>query len=76
MDGEEYKNGKADSENGSDNSYVQVSPEDAQRMSSGESPSPPMRDSPQLISGSGVPPEEEFEEGERDTTITDNPQVL
>lgn len=74
MDGEEYKNGKADSENGSDNSYVQVSPEDAQRMSAGESPSPPMRDSPQLISGSGVPPEEEFEEEERDITITDNPQ--
>ena len=32
MDGEEYRTGSADSENGSDNSYVQVTQEEAQQL--------------------------------------------
>lgn len=60
MDSDELKTGSADSENGSnsDNSYVQVSQEDAQRMMD----SPPLTDSPQLLSSSGMPPGEDFEE--------------
>ena len=58
------KSGSAESENGSDNSYVQVSREDAQNLM--DSPVP-QTDSPQLISGSGMSPEEELEE--KDTTV-------
>ena len=64
MESEEYKTGSADSENGSDNSYVQVSREDAQQMM--DSPVPPT-DSPQLISGSGMSPVEELQD--KDTTV-------
>jgi len=38
MDGEEYRTGSADSENGSDNSYVQVTQEEAQQLGSQEQP--------------------------------------
>lgn len=57
MDGED-RTGSADSENGSDNSYVQVSREDAQRMD--PSDFQPPNDSPQLISGTGMPAEEDY----------------
>jgi len=38
MDGEEYRTESADSENGSDNSYVQVTQEEAQQLGSQEQP--------------------------------------
>lgn len=71
MDSEEYKTGSADSENGSDNSYVQVSQEDAQHMMA-DSP-PPTTDSPQLLSGSGIP-EEDFED--KDATIYEDAEPV
>lgn len=71
MESEDYKTGSADSENGSDNSYVQVSQEDAQHM---ESESPQPTDSPQLISGSGMPPEEDLEE--KDATIYEDSEPV
>lgn len=67
MDGppdHDEKAGSAESENGSDNSYVQVSREDAQ-----DSPVPPQTDSPQLVSGSGMSPDEEL-----DTTVYEDTQ--
>ncbi len=78
MDTEDSKTGSADSENGSDTSYVQVSQEDAQRIMSdmldpSGSPQPPLHDSPQLLSGSGMPPQEDLEEG--DATLTERGQV-
>ena len=42
MDGEDYRTGSADSENGSDNSYVQVTHEDVPPAES--EPSPPIED--------------------------------
>lgn len=65
MDGEDYRTGSADSENGSDNSYVQVSKEDAQHMDPLDQP---QNDSPQLVSGTGMLSEDYAEEG--DSTIT------
>lgn len=64
MESDELKAGSADSENGSnnsDNSYVQVSREDAQQMDSPQ----PQTDSPQLLS-TGMP---DFEE-----TIYEDPE--
>lgn len=72
MDSEENKTGSADSENGSDNSYVQVSQEDAQHMMA-DSPLPPT-DSPQLLSGSGMPPEEELED--KDATVYEDAEPV
>lgn len=62
------RTGSADSENGSsDNSFVQVSKEDAQSMSS---PDQPLHDSPQLLSGTGVSVEDDLQQQEGDSTIT------
>lgn len=65
------RTGSADSENGSsDNSFVQVSKEDAQSMNS---PDQPLHDSPQLLSGTGVSVEVEDDfkqQQEGDSTIT------
>jgi len=66
MEGEDYRTGSADSENSSDNSYVQVSREDAQNMDPPDSE--PGDDSPQLISGTGVSPEDDFAHQEGDST--------
>ena len=45
MDGEDYRTGSADSENGSDNSYVQVTHEDVPPAESDPSPPiPPIED--------------------------------
>ena len=62
MDGEDYRTGSADSENGSDNSYVKVSSED---MDPPETE--PAHDSPQLISGTGIAPEEDYTFGDGET---------
>ncbi len=60
MDGEDYRTGSADSENGSDNSYVKVGTEDMDPPDS----QPTHHDSPQLISGTGIAPEEEYADGD------------
>ena len=66
MDGEDYRTGSADSENGSDNSYVKVSTEDAQNMDPLEPPS----DSPQLVSGTGMSAVDDYSMEEGDSTTT------
>lgn len=74
MDGEDYRTGSADSENGSDNSYVQVSKEDAQHMDPLDSQ--PSNDSPQLVSGTGVSTEDyALEEGDSTTAGQEAEQV-
>lgn len=63
MDGEDYRTASAaESENGSDNSYVKVSSEDMDPPDS-----QPTNDSPQLISGTGIAPDEEDTFGSRET---------
>lgn len=79
MDGEDYRTGSADSENGSDNSYVQVSKEDAQEDAQHMDPldsQPPNDDSPQLVSGTGMSAEDyTLEEGDSTTTGQEPVQV-
>ena len=65
MDGEDYRTGSADSENGSDNSYVKVSGEDMDPPDS-----QPPHDSPQLISGTGIGDEEDYTFTDGDSTMT------
>lgn len=74
MDGEDYRTGSADSENSSDNSYVQVSKEDAQNMDPPDSQ--PQNDSPKLVSGIGMSAEDyTLEEGDSTTTKQEATQV-
>ena len=70
MDSEDYRTGSADSENGSDNSYVQVSKEDAQHEPLDSGPS---NDSPELVSGTAE--DYTLEEGESATTKPEAMQV-
>ena len=73
MDSDDNK--ATESENGSDNSYVQVSSEDAQlHMEPGSQL--PLHDSPQLLSGSGMTEEGDFPFGEGDNTITTPPETV
>ena len=53
MDGEDYRTGSADSENGSDNSYVQVSSEDVPASES--QPLVDIDELPVTVDNSGVP---------------------
>lgn len=72
MDSDDNK--ATESENGSDNSFVQVSSEDAQLHTDTDTADPasqpPLHDSPQLLSGSGLTEEGDLQFGEGDTTIT------
>ena len=68
MDGEDYRTGSADSENGSDNSYVKVSSEDMDPPDS-----QPTHDSPQLVSGTGIGDEEDYAVG--DSTVTGHEEM-
>lgn len=52
MDGEDYRTGSADSENGSDNSYVQVSSED---VPASESQPLDIDELPVTVDNSGIP---------------------
>lgn len=74
MDGEDYRTGSADSENGSDNSYVQVSKEDAQHVEPLDTGH--LNDSPELVSGTGMSTEDyTLEEGDSATTRQEAAQV-
>lgn len=77
MDSDDCK--ATESENGSDNSYVQVSSEDAQLHTDPADPGSqqlPLHDSPQLLSGSGIPEEGDLRFGEGITTHQESVQVM
>ena len=80
MDSEEYRTGSAESENSSDNSYVQVSKDDVQEQQLGsreESPSslPPLPDAPLPNIPAGSEDEDIYTFDEGDSTMTAPVQV-